>query len=263
MGHPRSAPQAPATGTDKVDSGEQFSSENARRAKANAELLQEVFRVVFVREPKSPAEFGNWVDTLNQGASLEGVYNGFTHSSTYRELETSKKGAAPSAIQVFAEELALLELELAEPTKFSDKDAQPLVVLGQIDLSTPVTAEERYAPFAKASAEPKKKSDASQLTGQYSKIFLSSSLFTLKRVLGDEALKVIGEKRASKELLATWYSRFVVRIAARGVDFGVPLRNNVFEKFHYDWAIENSEDRLSWEVLNRLHRAVNAANEPK
>lgn len=59
----------------------------AKKAKANSEIFHEMFVVVFMREPKDRSEFGNWVDTLNQGASLEGVYNGLTHSEEYRRLE--------------------------------------------------------------------------------------------------------------------------------------------------------------------------------
>src|SRR4051794_9299896 len=81
--------------------GDEFSSLSAKNAKANAEILHEIFQVVFMHEPENHAEFGNWVDTLNQGASLEGVYNGLTHSSSYRQLEEEKQGASAEAVRVF------------------------------------------------------------------------------------------------------------------------------------------------------------------
>ena len=73
-------------------------SDAAAQAKENSELLQEVMRVVFNREPRDRAEFGTLLDTLNQGASIEGIYNGFTHSSDYRKIEVGNPGAKPDAL---------------------------------------------------------------------------------------------------------------------------------------------------------------------
>ena len=189
-----------------------MSSGVAKKAKANAEIFHEMFTVVFMREPKDRAEFGNWVDTLNQGASLEGVYNGLTHSEDYRRLEKVSPKAPEKLVKAFRREIGLLEAELPVPPPRENLDL--------------------------------------------------ASLFILKRVLCDEALKVIASKNAdnSKVLVATWYSKWAVLMTQRNVDFGISLRNRPDEAFHFKWATEVGGDQLMWEVLNRLHRVLNAAN---
>lgn len=113
-----------------------------------------------------------------------------------------------------------------------------------------------------------------------------ASLFTLKRVLSDEALKVLAAKgnvartavgssgavapaaepspgkseESPRVKLAGWYSKWAVHMAQKNVDFGVALRNKPDEAFHFKWATEVSEDQIIWEVLNRLHRILNEAN---
>ena len=70
-------------------------------------------------------------------------------------------------------------------------------------------------------------------------------------------------KKEYPEKMALWYSRWVVHMASRNVDFGVALRNKPDEAFHYKWALTAAEDRLKWEVLNRVHRVLNEANRQK
>jgi hypothetical protein len=94
-------------------------------------------------------------------------------------------------------------------------------------------------------------------------LFVGASIFTLKRVLGDEAIKVMAAKAEYKEKFALWYSKWVVHMASRNVDFGIGLRNKPDEAFHYKWAVEASPEKLKWEVLNRLHRVLNEANRQK
>lgn len=260
------------------------------QAKMNAELLQEMYRIVLIREPKDRSEFGSLVDTLNQGASFEGIYNGFTHSSDYRQMEHANPGASPEALKVFAAELAELEAELPVQTEFTEKSALPLASTVQPGLegegsgqavaapgsegvsvvefgkkAEPSAASAAVAspasesmtpasptPFDKAAAEPK-----------YRQLFIGASVYTMKRVLGDEALRVVEVKREYPEKFALWYGKWVVRICGRDVDFGVGLRNKADEQFHYNWALKASPDRLQWEVLNRLHRVLNDANKQK
>lgn len=245
-------------------SGESASLEaqSAMGSKAHAELLQEVYRVVFLKEPKDRAEFGSFVDSLNQGASFEGIYNGFTHSSDYRKLEIAQSGASPEALKAFGEELAFLEVELPSPTIFSAADAQPLSFPVQpgVDPNENVGSPAAM-PSAVASTAPR--ADIKKLTESYTQLFVGASIFTLKRILGDEALKVMTLKKEYPEKMAHWYSQWVVRIAARNVDFGISLRNQANEELHYHWALQATEDRIKWEVLNRLHRVLNEANRPK
>jgi hypothetical protein len=263
---------------------EEFGSKNARDAKVNAELLHEVYKVVFQREPKDRAEFGTLVDSMNQGASLEGMYNGFTHSTDYRKLETANSGASPEALQAFGEELAILEAELPTPVEFDNEATQPLAAAGEGAAPPPtpvstlhadgvnvieygkvpepgVTTAPTSEPKAVASAGAKP--DIKVLADRYTKQFVGASIFTLKRVLGDEALRVVAEKKEYPEKLALWYSKWVVHMAVRGVDFGISQRNKPDEEFHYKWALTAGEDRVNWEVLNRVHRVLNEANRQK
>lgn len=224
-----------------------------RFAQGNSEILQEIYRVVWQQEPTDLHEFSSWVDALNQGASLEGVYNGFTHSDRYRALEQSQKGAAVKALKVFSVELARLTREMPEPTRFEARAAQPL----------PVPVEPEYA--AEASAERAATGAASlparaHLEEEYARVFVGSSVYTLKRVLGDQALILIHQKEKERERLADWYSKWVAEMAASHVDFGLKLRNDPGLSLHYGWALSAPTDRIVWEVLNRLHRVVNAAN---
>src|SRR5258708_5699878 len=71
----------------------------AAKRRANAELLSEMMLVVFMRQPKDVAEFSSYLNVIQQGATFEGLYNGFTHSSDYREVEKSNRGATPIALK--------------------------------------------------------------------------------------------------------------------------------------------------------------------
>ncbi len=200
----------------------------AKSALGNAELLHEIFVVVFMEEPKDRNDFENWLDSVNQGASFEGVYHGLVQSTEYKRLETTSPAASVETLQTFGAELARIEAELPVPTSF-----------------------ESSIPASKISAD------------QYAKQFVTQSIFTLKRILGDEALKLVASKSGYKEKLALWYSRWAVQMAQRNIDFGISLRNLGDEPFHYKWAVENSEDLVRWEVLNRLHRILNESSAQK
>ncbi|MFZ9594671.1 MAG: hypothetical protein ACO3A2_01185 [Bdellovibrionia bacterium] len=183
--------QAPAQRSD-----EQLQSLAAKKAKIHAEVFRELYGVVLLSEPKDRGEFGGWVDTLNQGASLEGVYHGLVQSEAYRRLETRAPAASPEALQVFREELNALhrELEVHPPT-------------------------ENYGLL---------------------------SVYGLKRVLSEAALQVIAEKKkVSPEKLCTWYAQWVVRLAQKKIDFGLPQRNQPDEAFHYQWAMQMLRADLS------------------
>src|SRR5438552_2035702 len=95
-----------------VSESQTVSRDAPAQSRSRMELLREVMLVVFMKEPKDKAEFMGYVDVLAQGASIEGIYNGFTHSSNYRQLEEGSPGSTPDTLRVFGEELALLETEL-------------------------------------------------------------------------------------------------------------------------------------------------------
>jgi hypothetical protein len=228
-------------------------------SQVNAELLREMYQVVFQRAPQDRTMFGSYLNTLNQGASLEGIYNGFTHSAFYRQLEMAHQGAAAPALKVFSEELARLEAETPSPAAFTEKAAQPLgrAMNPNVGLAAPLVVESPHA-----SASPAVRSEAA-LAQEYTRVFVGASVFTLKRVLGDEALRIVSIKKEYREKLASWYGKWAVQLSEHKVDFGIALRSKPDETFHYQWALTASEDRVKWEVLNRLHRLLNEANREK
>lgn len=265
---PLASPEASVSPSPGADG--QLTSSNAKNAKANAETLQEIYRVVFNRDPKDKAEFGSLVDSLNQGASFEGIYNGFVHSSEYRRLEVAHAGASVEALKLFSQELGAIEVELATPTEFDAKASQPLPLPVQPSADALPPADgikvieygkgqvtESPQPLTSAVVKP----DAMQLADRYGKVFVGASIFTLKRTLGDEAQKLVAALK--RDRLAAWYGRWVVRMAATGVDFGIAQRNLPDETFHSQWALTANVDRLEWEILNRLHRVLNEANKQK
>ncbi len=259
------ASSSPVARSSVAPGEEEFISIAAKNAKANAEILKEILLVVYNREPKDQGDFGNWVDTLNQGASIEGVYNGLTHSAEYRKLESSSGSASVEALQVFSTELALLEIELEKPTLFDSVTASPLPQAqnqeGSGTLGIDLARQNPLPGQSPLISEAEK--NFRILSEKYSKQFVGLSIFTLKRVAADEALKVIASKSTYKEKLALWYSKWAVHMSNRNVDFGLALRNKPDEAFHFKWAVMSSDDRIKWEVLNRIHRLLNEANRHK
>lgn len=221
-------------------------SAEAQKVKENSEILHEIYQVVFEREPDT-SEFESYLDILNQGASLEGLYNGFIHSSRYRQFEAEYKGSSDNALKIFVEELANIEIQLKHPTVFNSSSAQTLAM----PINPEMPPHETVLEDARSNLG---------MEAQYNKLFSDSSYFTLKRILGDEVLKLFSERRGNRVELARWYSRSTVRLCKRNVNFGLALRNKPDEEFHYRWALTASEERMQWEILNRLHRLINESN---
>jgi hypothetical protein len=197
----------------------------------NTQLLREMFEVVLLREPYGAEEFGAYVNTLSQGGSLEGIYNGFVNSEQYHKLEQTPAPAYPATVKVFSQLIAPLQQELSK-SKVRPSD---------LDVA---------APYDVAS---------------YEKVYAKASFFELKRILGNEALKVVEAKWGkgdSREELAQWYSNWVAQVSTMNVDFGFALRNRADPSFHREWVkslkADVASDRVIWEVLNRIHRILNA-----
>lgn len=221
------------------------SSENAE-SRARWEILREIFAVVLFQNGAEPtAQMQALYSSLEQGASFEGIYNGLTHSAAYRELEKGTH-ASDLSVHLFCEELISLEGQALRLGRWGPSAAEPLHP--PVDPSVDVG----ISRGGEADIDP------AGLSRNCRSWFSASSLFTLKRVLGDEALKLIDEKKKSAPNLASWYSEWVVRMANKKIDFGLSLRNSPDVKLHREWAVSASEDRLKWEVLNRVHRLLNA-----
>ena len=95
--------------------------------KPNADLLTEMFQVVFQKpEIEDKPLFTSLVSSLNQGASLEGIYNGLVLGATYRGMESKGSAAIPAAIKFFVAELSELQVGMKSPTLYN-KDMPKLV----------------------------------------------------------------------------------------------------------------------------------------
>ena len=248
------APVAPTPSPGPESASTTLMGPAGQQAKANAELLSEIYRVVLLSEPKGRSSFGNFVDSMNQGASLEGVYNGFVHSSLYREAEQKFKGHTPAAMNRFIREMIVLLRAEQHPVGFFNEDAEPLPT--PVDLSQPPPA---GAPPLRERSRPELPKIEELIAQHLRQIFANASFFTLKRVLGDEVLKVLDEMKSDPKLRAQWYATQVVRMMEYQVNFGLALRNRPDFIFHRGWAETVSPDRLCWELLNREHRLLNQA----
>ncbi len=244
----------------------QSASSSSQAVRMNAEYLQEIYSVVWMHPPQDAQEFSGWVNTLNQGASLEGVYHGMIQSKAYHQLELEAAGAPVLALKVFGQELAALERQLPEPSLFSH---WPEVSAGVSDEQWRKGdfQDQGTSDHGGQGLRGEGVSDDGELTARwadfYSRNFVGISIYGLKRILGEEALKVMAHHNPYREKLATWYSVWAVGLATRQVDFGLPARRSTELSFHYHFALVSSLDRLQWEVLNRLHRLLNDAAKPR
>lgn len=92
----------------------------------------------------------------------------------------------------------------------------------------------------------------------YAKQNMASSLFTMKRELGERVINEANKRKENKETLAAWYAAIAARWARQNVNFGIPQRNKTEEIFHFNWAKENNLGMIQWELLNKVHRLFNA-----
>ena len=228
-------------------------------AKENQELLGEVVRVVFNQDSTAgQGDFDALVHTLNQGASLEGIYRGLVMGSRYRGLESKGQGATPEELRVFATEMAQLQMTMRKPTHF-DMDSKNVPQIEFPDEAsanaTPVSN-----PSPNRSEDGDVKKDKAALEQELLRKFIGASHFALKRILGEEALRKFEESKNDPSEIAQWYASLVLRLIDRGVDGGLELRNKPDFQFHLKFAEKMALDRVKWEVLNRYHRYLNAVS---
>ena len=220
-------------------------------ARENSELLAEMNKVIFNEaDVDNKTDFGNLVLTLNQGASLEGIYRGLVMGSRYRALETKSQAANPTELKAFANEMAELQDSMKNPSEFTSEEKKaPSIEYPDGSESVPTV----HA----GSQDVEKKKDKAIVRDELLQTFIGASGYTLKRVLCDEALKKFDEMKDDRGDMAQWYAKLVIRLAASKVDFGLALRNQADFDFHFKFAQKMATDRVKWEVLNRYHRYLN------
>ncbi len=254
----------------EMDPGQDPAKVKGELAKENQELLAEMMRVVFdLTDIQDKADFGERSATLNQGASLEGIYQGLISGPKYRGLEGQSRGATPEALKAFALELAEIRIDMKNPTVYVDGDARKPVAIDFPDEN----AADHAGNSAQSSASQEEGAEKpaptrESIAADLSRMFVGASPFTLKRILCDEALKRIDELRdatgkVNSEDVANWFAKSAVRLSGKGVDYGLPERNSAEFDFHYAWAKRMAMDRIKWEVLNRYHRYLNSFSHPK
>jgi hypothetical protein len=233
-------------------------SAEAAAGKANAELLAEMIQTTFNQKSvEDQSLFVSLVSSLNQGASLEGIYRGLVMGSRYRVLESNAKAASPDAIKFFASEMGELQAGMKMPTVFTRDNAKQFPT---IDFPEGVSDNGPdhldFSPTKDDNQEPTKKT-AQDITAEMLQDFIGATPFTLKRVLADEVMKKIDEIKDSPADLAQWYATLTVRLSGANTDFGLPQRNTNDFDFHFRFAKTMAVDRVKWEVLNRYHRIIN------
>lgn len=228
-------------------------------AKENSELLSEMMKVVFNEEEiEDKSGFGTLAHTLNQGASLEGIYEGIVMGSRYRALETKSQAASPSELKAFAIEMADLQLSMKNPSTYEASSAKKAPSIQYPDGSSV------DVPTATVGTQVvEKKKDRMALQTELLETFIGASGYTLKRTLSEEALKKLDEMKSDSGELAQWYAHFVLRMCDTKVDFGLALRNKADFDFHFKFAQKLALDRVKWEVLNRYHRYLNFIGKQK
>lgn len=187
-------------------------------------FLSEIYEQVFARKFSDKEEYARWINVLGQGASVEGVYRGLVLSTNYAQLEQGK--TTSKALDFFVSEMVQLLFSRAGKSV--------------TNISAP------------AMVEKEEKLRAEILTA-----YEQRSLFTLKRVLGEEVLAYIETIKNDRNELAKWYAETTVRWNQLGVDFGIKQRNSTDKIYLEQWARSNSLGRIQWETLYRLHRLFN------
>ncbi len=210
----------------------------------NAEFAKELYQTVFLREPTKD-EFSSLMNSLEQNAHLEALYNGFIYSVEFRLKEKGR--ASGSALKVFSEILA--ELKLAQ--KYDLKNLEQLSNNEKPDVIDP-EAKNTSKPIPTAS-----EGERMILVNEIRKEGADLSFFSMKRILGEDLLKTIDLKKEYREKFATWYGKFAVFTNKYKVSFLLTERNNSDENYQYRWALHADEDRIKWESLARIHILMN------
>lgn len=246
-------------GTEVKPSPSPTATPNAAEAavKANAELLTEMYQVTFnKKEIEDQSQFVSLVSSLNQGASLEGIYRGLVMGSRYRVLESKAKAASPNAIKFFAIEMGELQGTMKYPTQFNKETAKQFPSIDFPEGASDTPDSLTFGDDNREHADGTKKTQK-EITEEILQDFIGATPFTLKRVLAEEVLKKMDEMKDSPLDLPQWYATLVVRLAETGTDFGLPQRNSADFDFHFRFAKTMSVDRVKWEVLNRHLRIIN------
>ncbi len=229
--------------------------------KRNAAFIKEAHLVILEREVRAE-EFNRWINALNQGASYEGIVNGLSLGDEYRSKESGV--APPEALRMYARIMTRLAIDetydskkfpappLGTETPNGNESSASKGKQGDGGNKTEIEMQNSVTPPA-----PSKEYE-NKLLAEFAQKGVNKPLYVLKRECAREALKVMDTKKIYREKLATWYGYFAAYTNSYKVDFGINDRNVATDMTHYQWALSASEDRIKWEIFNRIHRLFNS-----
>jgi len=85
-------------------------------------LYKEMYEQIFLKSEQNPKDISAWINVLNQGGSIEGVYHGLILSTQYSNLE--RGSVSLPAIRFLGEELSWLKKP--EDTEKAEKERKEL-----------------------------------------------------------------------------------------------------------------------------------------
>jgi len=268
---------------------------------SNAEILKEMIQDIFQNQlvEFQKSTFNSLMSSMNQGASIEGLYHGLIVGEEYRDLESKSSKASPEVIKYFVSEMSELQLGMKSPTIFSKESVKNLQTIDYpVGLADPKNPDEsgvlmggaeikdfgkdgpdslvfgdEEKPEQKVKTSPTPiikplskevqeltKNPKQEIADLMLKNFANANQYTIKRVLCEEVMNKMEELKRLPSELAKWYADFMVRTAKSNVDFGHPQRNSADYSFYYNLANIKSFDRLKWEAVNRYQRILNHFN---
>lgn len=93
-------------GLDGIDRVEILTPNERKRI--NRQFIREMYEQIYAKRLTDIELYNSWMNVLEQGASIEGVYRGLTLSEQYRELERGV--VSKEAKEFFAQEITYLEM---------------------------------------------------------------------------------------------------------------------------------------------------------
>jgi len=230
-----------------LESGQQPESvKTISEQEKNALTLTEVWRVVFLEEPKTDWIL-KWVDIQDQGGSLEGIYRALSRSSYYRKKEVDEKiRVNGDQFLRFKKAMIWVEKRLSSsPILFDKGSSSPLEEYGVVQF------------ISKLDRSGIETGGFGVKDTEFEKSFQNASLFTVKRLLAEKILEALKEREADRTRTVEFYLDWVEFTGGFGVDFGLEIRNQIDREFHKKWAEGVKFDLIVWECLNRAHRLLN------
>lgn len=233
-----------------------------RKLKAQSEILSEMHKVVLKAPLKDRKKYAGLLGALEEGASLEGIYRGFVSTPEYRELEKRGPRASGDVFERFVTLLMDAQLSLPEARILMPQDGDPPKRLGYQHLVNPKrgtnegTLLKAHLELYRKALKSARSGNAQKLDALYREIFSRSSIYTLKRILSDEVLRLMDSMKNHPIRMAEWYSNFAVTSTAYQIDFALEPRNSAEADMHRKWALKAEYEQVVWEVLNRIHRLL-------